>query len=310
MTTIITKYGYGEPASGKLAKAEIAVDLSEGILYSSTDGSDIIELGRGEISWENISGKPPVIDPDNGGDQYVDLAALEAQVEANKGDIVTLKQNIIQINSDLADIIKDVETNAGAISDNATAIGENASAIKVNADNIKALTDLINAEPDGLVHKIEANAEAIAANKKEIEDLKAALDQDLTGLALGGTYSVEATASNNTIIDVTGSGAAHGFKVGDRLNAHMSDDDKGWYFIVQGNGELQNLSREGSNGATAQNGDWLVSDGTHGWILMSFGGDHVTWGAIGGNIENQDDLMEEFDKYLEKGETIDCGSYN
>ena len=117
MTTIISKYGYGLPANGKLAKAEIAVDLSEGILYSSTDGSDIIELGRGEISWENISGKPPVIDPDNGGDQYVDLAALEAQVEANKGDIVTLKQNIIQINSDLADIIKDVETNAGAISD-------------------------------------------------------------------------------------------------------------------------------------------------------------------------------------------------
>ena len=54
MTTIITKYGYGVPADGKLAKGEIAVDLTDGILYSSPNGTDIIELGRGEISWDNI----------------------------------------------------------------------------------------------------------------------------------------------------------------------------------------------------------------------------------------------------------------
>ena len=310
MTTIITKYGYGEPANGKLAKGEIAVDLSEGILYSSTDGADIIELGRGEISWENISGKPPVIDPDNGGDQYVDLAALEAQVEANKGDISDLKSQIAQINSDLADIVKDIENNKTSISDNASAISQNSTDIKNNSDAIKVLTDQINEAPDGLVHKIQANTDGVEANAKEIEALKKALDQDLTGLQLGGTYSVEVGPTNNKIVDVTGTGQAHGFQVGDSLNQHMSDDDKGWYFVVQGNGELANLSREGSNGAQAQNGDWLVSDGTHGWILMSFGGDHVTWGAIGGNIENQDDLMSEFEKYLLKGETIDCGSYN
>ena len=308
MTTIITKYGYGEPSAGKLAKAEIAVDLTDGILYSSPNGTDIIELGRGEISWDNISGKPPELIV--GGDEYIDLADLLSRVEAVEGDVADLKGQIQQINSDLSDLADDIATNASGISTNAGNIATNTTNIKNNSDNIKILTDQINAEPDGLVHKIQGNADDIATNAKEIEKLKAALDQDLTGLSLGGTYSVEATAANNTIVDVTGTGAAHGFKVGDRLNAHMSDDDKGWYFIVQGNGQLSNLSREGSNDAMAQNGDWLVSDGTHGWILMSFGGDHVTWGAIGGNIENQEDLMDQFDLYLKKGETIDCGSYN
>jgi hypothetical protein len=42
---------------------------------------------------------------------------------------------------------------------------------------------------------------------------------------------------------------------------------------------------------------------------MSFGGDHVTWGAIGGNIENQDDLQEALAVKLEAGDTLDGGRF-
>ena len=69
------------------------------------------------------------------------------------------------------------------------------------------------------------------------------------------------------------------------------------------------MFRDSSNGQFAQNGDWLVCDGVHGWILMSFGGDHVAWGSIGGNIANQEDLMAELDKKVEEGDTLDGGRF-
>ena len=185
MTTIITKYGYGKPADGQLAKAEVAVDLTDGILYSSTTGSDIIELGRGEISWENITGIPPVIDPDNGGDQYVDLKALEAQVEKNKGDINTLNSAVADLEAALADTNTEVGKNASAIgllddrvTQNETDIEElqgqadghdtditnikgdvsqNAKDIETNKSNISTLNSQINDSPDGLKLQVEAN---------------------------------------------------------------------------------------------------------------------------------------------------------
>lgn len=333
MTTIITKYGYGKPADGQLAKAEIAVDLTDGILYSSATGSDIIELGRGEISWENITGKPPVIDPDNGGDQYVDLTALEAQVLANKGDISTLNSAVSQLGSDLADTNTEVGKNAaaiglldgrvtqneidiealkgqvGGIDTDLTGIkqdiSDNASDIEINKNSISTLNSQINDSPNGLKYQVEANTGGVAQNKSDIEDIRKLLDQDLTGLRLAGTYKVP----ENEIVDVSDAATAAGMKVGDKLNVHAKAGNEGFYFVVQGSGPLADTVRAGSDGLTAQNGDWLVCDGVHGWILMQFGGDHVTWGAIGGKIDNQEDLMLEFEKYLAKGETINCGQY-
>lgn len=334
MTTIITKYGYGRPNGGQLAKAEVAVDLTEGILYSSTTGTDIIELGRGEISWENITGKPPVIDPDNGGDQYVDLKALEAQVAQNKGDIGLLNSAVAQLQSDLNDTNTDVGKNAAAIvvldgrvgdneddieelqgkvGQNETAISnlggrvsKNETNIETNKNGISTLNSQINDEPDGLVHKVEANAEGISQNAEDIEALRKLVDQDLTGLRLAGTYEVP----KNEIVEVSGPAQAAGMKVGDKLNIHAKDDNAGFYFVVKGNGPLADTVRAGSDGKNAQNGDWLVCDGVHGWILMQFGGDHVTWGAIGGDINSQEDLMLEFDKYIAKTDTINCGQYS
>jgi len=42
---------------------------------------------------------------------------------------------------------------------------------------------------------------------------------------------------------------------------------------------------------------------------MSFGGDHVSWGTIGGNIENQTDLQAALDKKIEGGDTLDGGRF-
>ena len=93
------------------------------------------------------------------------------------------------------------------------------------------------------------------------------------------------------------------------MTQHAKDSNKGMYFVVEGEGTLGGLFRDSSNGQFAQNGDWLVCDGVHGWILMSFGGDHVAWGSIGGNIANQEDLMAELDKKVEEGDTLDGGRF-
>ena len=334
MTTIITKYGYGKPTGGQLAKAEVAVDLTDGILYSSTTGSDIIELGRGEISWENITGKPPVIDPDEGGDDYVDLKALEAQVEANKGDIALLKSAVSDLEADLADTNTEVGKNAAAIlaldvrvGDNEDDIEElqnkvgktetdisnlegrvstNETNIETNKNGISTLNSQINDAPDGLKFQVEANTGGVAQNAKDIEALQKIVDQDLTGLRLAGTYEVP----KNEIVEVSGAAQAAGMNVGDKLSTHAKDDNAGFYFVVKGNGPLSDTVRAGSDGKNAQNGDWLVCDGVHGWILMQFGGDHVTWGAIGGDINSQEDLMLKFEDYIAKTDTINCGQYS
>ena len=302
-TTIITKYGTGTPPAEQVAIGELAIDMTHQILYTKDAGNKIIKLGGGDVNWNQIIGIPDEITNiiDINADGYIDLKELEALAKQNEIDIRALE-------SDLTALTGRVDKNESNISSHGDRLDALEAAINGDDGILERLGD-IESDVARLKTDVSNNSQGILDNAQEIQTIKDLLDQDLTGLALGGTYSVEATAENNTIVDVTGSGAAHGFRVGDRLNAHMSDDDKGWYFVVQGNGELSNLSREGSNGAQAQNGDWLVSDGTHGWILMSFGGDHVTWGSIGGNIENQSDLMEYLEPYYKEGDTIDCGEY-
>lgn len=304
-TTIITKFGTGTPPVDQVQTGELAIDMANQILYTkdASNPPNIIQLGGGEVHWNQIIGIPDEITNiiDINADGYVNLQQLNALVLQHSGEIADLETDL----SNLTGRVDKNETNIGLHGGRLDVLED---AIYGDKGIIERLGD-IESDINSLQTSVSNNSQGIIDNTKEIETIKGLLDQDLTGLALGGTYSVEATSANNTIVDVTGSGFAHGFQIGDRLNAHMSDDDKGWYFVVQGNGELSNLSREGSNGAQAQNGDWLVSDGTHGWILMSFGGDHVTWGSIGGNIENQTDLMEYLEPYYQDGDTIDCGEY-
>ena len=209
-----------------------------------------------------------------------DLSALAARVTQNEKDIATNAGNI-------ATNAKNIATNTGNISDNSSNIADNTADIKDNSDAIDAL------EP-----RVEQNEIDIAA-------LQAIVDGDLTGLTLGGTYALP----RNQVNTVTAAGTSAGIKKDDTLDQHAKDSNKGMYFVVEGEGTLGGLFRDSSNGQFAQNGDWLVCDGVHGWILMSFGGDHVAWGSIGGDITNQEDLMAELAKKIEENDTLDGGRF-
>lgn len=260
MTTIIQKYGFGTPKEGQLAKAEIGVDLTKGYIYSSTDGSDVIELGRGEISWENITGKPPTIDPEGG--DYVDLSELEKQVGLNTGQI-----------SDLWNALQELEDKIFGENGLESKVNENTANIGLNAEAIGALQDLLNA--------------------------------NLTGLVLGGEYD----ASINQVSKTTGPGEDAGLAAGSPLPT--GEGTKGVYVIVTKEGQLSGTggSPSRSDGDIAHVGDWLVSDGVHGWILFSFGMETVNWGMIGGDIENQEDLKELLELYIKHTDTITCDTY-
>lgn len=302
MTVIVSKYGYGAPANGELAKGEIGLDLQNSAIYTSTDGSDVITLGITEVNWGDIIGVPPELIID--GDGYVDLSALETAVAKNTGDIAALQATLSQVESDLTDAIAEIETNANAIADNADAIG-------VNAGNINSLNSQINDSPSGLVHLIAANTTAHEKNAADIAALQAALDGAVTGLVLGGKYD----ADKNEVTEVTTDGTAAGLVAGENLP--IGEQTKGVYVVVTVGGELEGIEAaqptsdsHKANGQTAFPGDWLLSDGQHGWILMDFHTDATEWGTIGGVISNQTDLMDEFDKYIAKTDTIDGGTYN
>lgn len=308
MTTIITKYGYGVPGNGQLAKGELGVDLTDGILYSSTDGSDVIELGRGELEWNNIINLPPELTPD--GDGYVDLTALEARVGVNEVDIAALKEAVANLESDLADANTEIGKNASAIEALDGRVEANETQIGLNKNSISTLNAQIN-DQGGLADQVSTNAENIGKNKTEIDNLKDLLDANLTGLVMGGEYN----ASTNTVSQVTQAGTDAGLTIGSALPT--GEATKGLYVVVTTEGELAGTggyNADGqsgrADGETAHVGDWLVSDGQHGWILFSFGMDAVNWGMIGGDLTNQSDLVEEFDKHIKFTDTIDCGTYS
>ena len=289
--TIITKWGSKKPELNDLVKGELAVDLVNHILYTS-DGLQIIEVGGGEIDFDQIVNWPDEIT--NIIDGTIDLEALVELAGDNADAILQLQQDLSDLAARVTQNEKDIATNAGKITGLETQVGKNTSNIADNAADIKDNKDAIDAL-DGRVEQ----------NEKDIAALQAIVDGDLTGLTLGGTYAMPA----NQVNDVTAAGTAAGISKGDTLDSHAKDSNKGMYFVVEGEGTLGGLFRESSNGQFAQNGDWLVCDGVHGWILMSFGGDHVAWGSIGGDITNQEDLMAELDKKVEEGDTLDGGRF-
>ena len=307
MTTIITKYGYGKPSQEALAKGEVAVDLSEGILYSSTDGTDIIELGRGELHWDNVTGKPDWIVE---GDGYVDIEELAARVGVNEEDIAKLMASVADLQQEIQGLASRVDGNEKQIGENKDSIAENQDAIQENENAINTLDSQIN-DANGLAEKVDDNTANIGTNAGKIKDIEDLLDASLTGLMYGGTYD----AKNNLVVETSDEGEKAGLEAGKALPT--GEKTKGIYVVVTVEGVLAGtggFSADGNAGRsdndTAHVGDWLVSDGQHGWILMSFGMDAVNWGMIGGKLSNQSDLVAEFEKYLKKADTIDCGTYS
>lgn len=307
MTVMIQKVGNGVPQEGQLKRGELGLDLGSNTIYSSSNGTDIVVMGISEINWNDIQNFPDFIiniDPNN--PNYIDITELEGRVEVNENDIAALKNIVIPDNGDsLADLIA---ANTAAIKENGKAIEENAGDITTNAGGIQANLAAINAlngqinDADGLKDQVEQNttniginAGDITTNAAEIEALKKALENQLTGLVLGGTYD----ASNNLVDSVTAEGTAAGLSVGSPLPS--TENTKGIYVVVSTEGELDgtsglNVSDSSSGGKAdkeiAYPGDWLVSDGIHGWILFAFHTDATLWGMIGGTVTDQTDLMD------------------
>ena len=315
MTIIQLKYGAGVPADGKLKVGELGIDISAKTIYTSTNGTDIVELAGGDILWSQIDvDSYPTwlinLIPDVDNDDYVDLAGLQFRVEEAEKDIDALEAVVGDVSKGLVKDVNDLQT---ALSELEDSINDPDSGFQAQIEALKQTdvqhnnrltaleTTVGKADPEG-----SGLVKDVNDNKQAIEDLKDAVDKELTGLVFGGSYD----AADNELTAVSDSGKEAGLRVGGKLNEYLAASYAGLYVIVDTAGTLEDTIREGSEGKEAAVGDWLVSDGVHGWILMSFGNEHVTWGTIGGNIENQSDLKAALDSKLGKGETIDCGSYN
>lgn len=315
MTIIQLKYGAGVPLGGKLRVGELGIDIAAKTIYTSTDGNDIVELAGGEILWSQIDvNSYPTwlinLIPDVDNDDYVNLAGLQYRVEQAEGEIDALQGVVGDASIGLVKDVKDLQNALteleNSINDPASGLQAQINALKdtdVKHENrLKVLeTTVGKADPDGsgLVKDVADNATAI-------KDLQDAVDKELTGLVFGGSYDAE----DGELTSVSQAGQDAGMRPLGKLNEYLDPSYAGLYVIVDTAGTLKDTIRDGSEGKEAAVGDWLVSDGVHGWILMAFGNEHVTWGTIGGSIENQSDLKAALESKVGKGETIDCGSYN
>ena len=310
MSTIIQlKYGTSKPSANSLKVAELGVDIFNKTIYTSTDGTDIVELAGGDIDWNQIN---PDTYPDyilnlipGVGDNYVDLVTLELRVKANEESIGVLQDTVGDATKGLVKDVIDLRTDLDALADSITGDGGISSEIEAlqqltfeQGQQITINTNAIGDENSGLTQKVNQNT-------SDISDLKDAIDKDLTGLVFGGSYD----ADKNEITSTSQSGQDAGLRVQGKLNEYLTSAYEGLYVIVDEEGVLEDTVRDGYDGKTAHVGDWMVSDGVHGWILMEFGNEHVTWGTIGGDIGNQSDLQAALGDKLSKGETIECGNY-
>ena len=295
------KYGSGVPGVGQLVTGEVGLDLTNKIIYTADAMGQIIEMSRnmgegGEISWDQIVDIPIEIENIINGNipEYGTLDVLIAQVKANAEDIavlkaweVTAKGQISALEAAVAKNAEDIATNAGGISGLETTQGAQDIKIKANEDAVKDL--------DGRV----------TSNKGEIDEIKAALDKDLTGLVLAGTYS----AASNKITSVKTDAMGAGFTEDSQLNSYLGNEYAGYYFIVDEAGKLANTgSPARADGDDAFVGDWLVSDGPH-WLHFNFSQESTIWGTIGGDITAQDDLQDQFATKLGVNDDIVGGTY-
>ena len=301
-TTIITKFGNGTPEAEDLQHGELAIDMLNNVLYSKNGSGTVIQVGGGDVDWNNIINLPDeiinIIDPDNAGDSYIDLAALKALAEQNATDISKLQTDL----GALTTRVSTNETNIGNNSDRLDALEavtgvDDGLQAQINQlrDDLETLDDQINGD-SGL-------AEQVGTNTDDIADLKDLLDANLNGLIFGGEYNADV----NIVENATDAGKAAGLTDGQNVPS-SSADTKGIYLIITTAGELSGTTR--ADGDQANVGDWLVSDGIHGWLHLEIGQGDVTFSMIQGEPEDNTKLKASLDAKLNKdGDTIDCGRY-
>lgn len=302
-TTIISKVGSGEPSQGQLQQGEIGIDITNKVIWTySQKDNKMVELAGGSVDWEQIEGIPPeiinIINNNDGNPNYIDLATLAAQVATNTGDIATLKGQVGSLETAVGGIEGQLIALGGLIQDNTDAIGGLASDVGANELAI-----------DALEGRVFINEGAIGDNKSEIQRLEGLINNSLTGLVLGGDYD----ASSNTVAGLTNDGIDAGLRLDQPLPA-PSSATKGIYVVVTVEGPLQGTGTKAPNreedGTMAHVGDWLVSDGIHGWLLFELGQQDVTFGAIGGSPYDNQALEAALNEKISVGDTIDCGSYS
>lgn len=297
MANIITlKYGSGVPAQNDLTPGEVALDVTNKVIYSMDAYNNVIEMGRnmgegGSIGWDQIDPDTIpeainiIINPLN--PDYVDLKALEKRVDDAEGDIAALEAWETVAKQQIADLQAQQAINTGNIDKNTTDIGKNTTAI------------------GGAVTRLDAVEPKVEKNIQDIKDLQDQLGQDLTGLQPAGTYN----AAINKVKTVLAAGTAAGIEVGDSLVSHLGDDYVGLYFIVDEPGELANTGTPArADGEQANTGDWLLSDGPH-WVHFEFGSAGVTFSEIAGSPYDNAALEAALDSKMDADAIIDGGTY-
>jgi len=307
-TTIISKVGSGKPSTGQLQQGEIGIDIEDKKIWTwSSNDNDFVELSGGEISWEQID---PETFPDeilnilfpDGNPDYIDLKLLKAQVESNTGRIDDLEAVVGDATGGL---VKELEDLKGKVD-------TNTSDILTNKGNITDLTGRVGSAElaiEANTAAIGVNAGNISTNAAEIERLEGLINNSMTGLVLGGEYD----AFQNKVVSVTGEGIDAGLRPGEALPA-PSEATKGVYVIVTVEGALSGTGTRApqreEDGTIAHVGDWLVSDGIHGWLLFELGQQEVTFGMIGGSPYDNQALEDALNAKIDIDGTIICGTYS
>ena len=307
-TTIISKVGSGKPSTGQLQQGEIGIDIEDKKIWTwSSKDNDFIALSGGDINWNQID---PETFPDeitnilfpDGNPDYVDLKLLKAQVDSNTGRITDL-ENVV--GDATGGLVKELEDLKGKVETNTGDILKNTGDISGLSGRVGSAELAIRANETA----IGLNATDIGINASEIERLEGLINNSMTGLVLGGEYD----AFQNKVVTCTNEGFEAGLKIGEALPA-PSEATKGIYVIVTVEGPLSGTGTRAPNreedGTIAHVGDWLVSDGIHGWLLFELGQQEVTFGMIGGSPYDNKALKDALDAKIDVAGTIVCGNYS
>jgi hypothetical protein len=296
-TTIITKFGNGEPTTNDISHGELAIDMTNSILYTRDGNDKIIQLGGGTVKWSQIIGVPDEITNiiDNNAPGYIDLAALKDLVDKHTGDITKLETDLTA----LAARVSTNETNIGSNSDRLDVLEGQATGDGGFQEQINDIIDDI----EDLDKRVTAVELLSGNNKIEIDKINDLLDANLTGLVFGGEYN----ADINQVEKATDAGKTAGLVDGQNVPS-ASAALHGIYLIVTTAGTLTGTNK--ADGEFANVGDWIVSDGIHGWLHLELGQGSITFGMIEGAARDNADLESELDAKMDAdGATITCGRY-
>ena len=106
MTTIISKYGYGEPTPDDLETGELGLDITNQAIYTVDGNKKIIKLADGKaaasVLWGDINGKPIVFPPEDHGHKQDEIEGLEKVIIDINANLVELEAEIGAIATTLA----------------------------------------------------------------------------------------------------------------------------------------------------------------------------------------------------------------